>query len=227
MTDANDSPKTLTDSAYGSLRTDIIQGRWPPDSKLKIEHLRREYALGATPLREALSRLSADGFVVSEGQRGFQVAPISLEELEDITELRIMLEQKALRESLQRGGDDWETGIVASFHQLTKLETGTSISDVKEWEKRNQAFHAALISACPSRWLQRFYAVLYDQHKRYRSLSIGAEKMQSIPMRELHQEHLKIYEAALARDVEQVCEASVYHIYRTVEILREVLQSKQ
>lgn len=57
-----DSPRTLTSYIYGQLREDIIQGKLVPDSKLKIEHLRKEYNVGATPLREALSRLSSDGF---------------------------------------------------------------------------------------------------------------------------------------------------------------------
>ena len=71
---------------------DIITGKLKPDSKLKIEHLRESYEVDATPVREALSRLSVSGFVVIEGQRGFKVGSVSAEELEDITEMHIMLE---------------------------------------------------------------------------------------------------------------------------------------
>ena len=107
------APRTLTDYVYGQLREDIIQGKLAPDSKLKIEHLRNAYDVGATPLREALSRLSSDGFVITEGQRGFRVTPISPEDLEDVTDLRITLELQALRKSLLSGGDDWESRVVA------------------------------------------------------------------------------------------------------------------
>ena len=78
------APKTLTDYVYGQLRADIIDGKLAPESKLKIEHLRTEYSVGATPLREALSRLSSDGFVITEGQRGFRVSPISPDDLDDV-----------------------------------------------------------------------------------------------------------------------------------------------
>ena len=83
--------KTLTDRAYQLLRNDIIHGVLAPGSKLRIEQLKQSYQVGATPLREALYRLTADGFVAVQGQRGFRVADMSLEELEDITNLRVAL----------------------------------------------------------------------------------------------------------------------------------------
>lgn len=219
------SAKTMTDFAYHSLREDIIQGRWSPATKLRIEHLRKEYDMGATPLREALSRLSSDGFVTTEGQRGFRVAPVSIDDLEDITELRIMLELKALSKSLLQGDDEWESRVVASFYQLTKVEMEKQASSA-EWEKRNYDFHTTLISACSSRWLQRFYSILYDQHKRYRTLSIAALGKPAIPKRDLHQEHQRIYDAALARDVETACQETEQHIRRTAEISHLVLGEK-
>ena len=85
-------PRTLTDQAYQCLREDIVHGRFQPGEKLRIEHLKRLYDVGATPLREALYSLSSDGFVQVQGQRGFRVADMSLEELRDITDLRVVLE---------------------------------------------------------------------------------------------------------------------------------------
>jgi len=84
-------PKTLVESAYRALRRDIIEGRLAPGEKLRVEHLKDDYGVGAGTLREALSLLISDALVVSQGQRGFRVAPVSIEDFEDITRTRVML----------------------------------------------------------------------------------------------------------------------------------------
>ncbi|MCU7845266.1 MAG: FCD domain-containing protein [Candidatus Thiodiazotropha sp. (ex Monitilora ramsayi)] len=212
--------KTLSDQAYLQLRSDIIHGALQPDEKLRIEHLRGEYGVGASPLREALSRLTADGFVTAEGQRGFRVAPMSEEDLADITRLRILLEKQALSQSIEHGDDAWESRIVATFYQLEKVEESEE-RDPAEWELRNHDFHEALIAGCTSKWLRRFYGILYDQHKRYRNIALSTE----IP-RDLHQEHEELRNAALARDTKRACDAIEQHIMRTAEITLKVLREE-
>ena len=216
---SDQAPKTLTDYVYGQLRADIIQGKLAPDSKLKIEHLRGEYNVGATPLREALSRLSSDGFVITEGQRGFRVTPISPADLEDVTELRITLELKALKSSILQGGDEWESQVVATYYQLSKVEELDLFEHLATWEQRNHDFHWALISACTSKWLLHFYNILYDQHKRYRNISLVA----NLGNRDIHTEHQRIYDAALARNVETACRETEQHIRKTADITKQVL----
>jgi GntR family transcriptional regulator, carbon starvation induced regulator len=73
-------------------------------------------------LREALSLLIADALVVSQGQRGFRVAPVSLEDIADITNTRVMLECEALRQSIELGDDAWEGSLLSAFHRLSKAE---------------------------------------------------------------------------------------------------------
>ena len=214
-----EAPKTMTDYVYTQLREDIIQGKLAPDSKLKIEQLRGMYDVGATPIREALSRLSADGFVLMEGQRGFRVSPISPEDLEDVTELRITLELKALRNSILHGGDDWESRVVSTYYQLSKVEELDLFEHLTSWEQRNHDFHWALISACTSKWLLHFYNTLYDQHKRYRNISLVA----NLGKRDVHTEHQRIYDAALARDAEAACHETEQHIRLTADITQQVL----
>lgn len=218
LASSSDQPKTLTDKAYAHIRQDIIDGHYPPDSKLRVEHLRKHYDMGATPLREALSRLTADGFVKVEGQRGFKVAGISLEDLEDLTNMRVKLEEMALAKSIENGDDDWEAAIVAAYHRLTKAETVTS-PDLQEWENRNRDFHLALIAACSSKWLHRFYTTLYDQHKRYRNLARLTPSNRNV-----HEEHEALYEAAMSRDIKKATAANEIHIRRTAEVIAETLK---
>lgn len=218
----NGGKKTLAGAAYERIKADVTGGVFEPGQRLRIEDLRKAYETGASPLREALSRLAAEGIVVSIGQRGFRVPPVSVDELRDITNMRIMLETEALRQSIEHGDDEWEAAVVASFHRLTKAETGDGAA-FSEWEQLNKRFHDALLSACPSRWLLRFYETLYDQHRRYRAISRQAKHSP----RDVHSEHERIKEAALARDTERACAESVIHIRRTAEIDERLLTDSQ
>jgi len=118
-TSATSSPsKSLTSQVFGRLRTDILSGQLAPGERLRIQALSEQYAVGATAIREALSRLVSDGFVESEDQRGFCVAPVSRDELVDLTQTRIELESVALQQAVERGGIDWESQVLSSFHRL-------------------------------------------------------------------------------------------------------------
>lgn len=218
LTIAQKPPSTLTEDAYQRIRDDIVHGRLAAGEKLRIEGLRKAYGIGPTPLREALSRLSADGFVSAEGQRGFSVTPLTAEDLEDVTSMRVLLENRALQNSILKGDDDWEANLVAAFHRLSRIETSEGERDPVEWERRNAEFHQALIGACRSRWLRRFAAILYDQHRRYRHLA-----RTHLKGRDVHAEHKAIYEAALKRDVEAACAANERHIRATIDTLRDLI----
>lgn len=215
---ANNATKTLVESAYNRLRTDIIEGQLPPDSKLRIEELRNQYETGASPLREALNRLAGEGFVTVEGQRGFRVSPVSLDDLKDLTRMRILLECEALRESIKLGDDNWEANVIASFHRLAKAEDSRD-KDFSEWEQRNDEFHETLVSASTSPWLLKFRHILYEQHKRYRLLAILAHD----ESRDLLAEHTAIKDAAIAHDAKAACKATEHHIMATLQTDEEVL----
>ena len=211
--------KTLADQAYRRLREDIVHGVFPPGEKLRIEGLKQTYEVGATPLREALYRLSSDGFVSVQGQRGFRVSDMSLEELEDITNLRVILENMALTQSIENNNDEWESRVVAAFHHLTKAENPPE-PDIHEWEERNRDFHLALVSCCESRWLMHFHEILYDQHKRYRNIA----RVSRNSRRDIHAEHTAICEAALAGNITALCQANEQHIRRTAKVTGKVLK---
>lgn len=210
---------TLSNQAYERLKKDIVHGRLAPNTRLAVRRLSDNYDIGASPIREALHRLVGEGMVVAIGQRGFRAAPIALTDLQDLTQTRTMLETEALRQSIRNGGDAWEADVVATYYQLSKLEGGPGpISDFLEWERRNQAFHRALVAACDSRWLQRFLGILHDQHRRYRYLSI-----QSDTKRDVANEHAALRDAVLDRDEEMAVQILTSHIKRTADTLEGTL----
>jgi GntR family carbon starvation induced transcriptional regulator len=208
--------KTLTENAYRRLRRDIIAGLRPAGERLRIERLRGIYGIGPSPLREALQRLAGDGLVIIEGQRGFEVAPLTAEELMDITEARKLIETRAIALSIEKGDDTWEAGVVAAAYRLDKadrhLKAG-DMADIGEWEARNRDFHDSIVQACGSKWLIKLRNMLYDQHERYRRASVADKSGE----RDLSAEHAAIRDAVLRRDPALACRLTVEHIDMTTQ----------
>ena len=168
------SDPSLASSLYAHVKNDIISGLWAPGRKITIAALRDHYKMGATPLREALNRLTAEGWVNYLEQRGFMVASVSEAELKELTQTRIDVEALAIKKSIARKSVEWEEKVVLALHTLSKTPRSRStvqFVENPEWEKFHRAFHMTLIENCGSRWLVTFCAQLYDQLYRYRRLA--------------------------------------------------------
>lgn len=209
-----DAP-TLSVQAFGRLRADILSAKLRPGEKMLVERLREAYGVGATPLREALSKLSSLELVVAEGQRGFRVAPVSTENLLDITRTRTWVEAFALRASIANGDRVWEANVLAAAHRLKGCakSDGEGLSD--EWYQENRAFHDALVGACRSPQTMIFRAQLYDLSDRYRRLSV----QNGLGGRDFDVEHQRIMDAALAHDAEAAIGFTVEHFVETIRII--------
>lgn len=216
-TDPTDEPESLlVDLAWRRLRDDIIDGRLAPDTRLRVAKLRETYGIGASPLREALSRLAADGFVRSIERRGFMVAPVSLAEFRDLTNVRKLLEREALNLSLQHGDDNWESQVIAAFHRLEKAQERFDANDsetLRYWEDVNREFHETLVAACPSSWTLQLRRTVYGFAERYRRICQTVTTVS----RDVHREHKKIRDAALARDSVALSALLDDHLERTYQ----------
>jgi GntR family transcriptional regulator, carbon starvation induced regulator len=217
--------RTLIETAYATLRSEIVDGTLEPGAKLRTEELRARYDVSGSTIREALTRLLGEALVTSEGQRGFRVAPATVDDFRDLTEVRKLIETEALRQAIESGGEAWESDIVAAFYRLSKTEerlredpAGAST----EFEERNRDFHRALIAACPSAWMHRLHALLYQQSERYRRLAVVRRTMP----RDVHAEHQGILDATLARDSDLACKLLGEHIERSVIVLETLLEAR-
>jgi len=215
-----DSGPTLSTSIANQLRSQITSGAIPPGEKLRLDDLRNSFGVSLSPMREALSRLAAEGFVVMENRSGFRVAPVSKSNLIEVTRLRVTLETFALRESIERGDDRWESEVVASLYRLSKLEKrGDRRPRLQDWETAHRDFHQKLISACGMPLLLRFCAVLHDLNDRYRRLFL-----ENAPIdRDVSKEHKNIADAALERDSDRAVELMRQHIERTGAMVAKAL----
>lgn len=209
-----DASQTVGSSTYETIKRDIITGELAPGSKLKLDALKARYATGASTLRETLNRLSSDGFVVAEKQRGFFVRPVSREDLIEITHLRVLLECDALRASVINGDNDWEGDLVAAHHKLHLMEKKLLAGDTSEketWKRYDWRFHLALIRACNSQNLLQLHATIYDKYLRYQMLILTYRGEAAVD------EHRKMFEAALNRDADSAAKYLEEHIVRGLE----------
>jgi GntR family carbon starvation induced transcriptional regulator len=209
------SSVTLAERAFNLLRADILAAKLKPGDKMHVERLREIYGLGATPLREALSKLTSLDLVTATGQRGFCVAPVSSENLLDITKTRAWIEAIALRASIAAGDRHWEAEVLAAAHRLKRCpkRDGDRLSD--EWYRENREFHDALAARCGSPQLVAFRGQLYDLSDRYRRMSV----QYGLAGRDFDAEHQRIVDAALARDADAAIAHTIDHFVETTRVI--------
>jgi len=207
------APVTVGEHAYRTIRADIIFARLKPGQKLGLERLKEDYDVSVSTLREILSRLASDGLVLAEGQRGFQVAPVSLTDLREIADLRLLLECHAIDVSFQGGDLEWEGAVVAAHHKLALMEKQMLAGDRAQadvWKRYDLEFHRALISACGSRAMIDMYGTVYDKYLRY--LMVAMVFRGEVAAKE----HEALLDCALKRDATRAKQILVSHINECV-----------
>lgn len=192
-----------------------------PQQKLLMADLKKKYGMGASPLREGLAQLFSLGFVAFDRRRGFRVAPISKEDLEDITQVRQTLEAAALRRSIALGGDEWEVGIVTAYARLQRvvarcLDGGSDV----EVEASHKQFHTALIAGCQSPRLLELHSNFHDQASRYRHVMLE----QAPSLDDFLEPHQQLMTVVLARKADEACAMLSDHMAIT---LRKVYPERQ
>jgi DNA-binding GntR family transcriptional regulator len=206
--------ETIGESAYRRIRSDIIFGVLAPGQKLRLERVSESYGMSIPTLRELLNRMCAENLIVAEGQRGFEVAPVSAEDFRQVAELRLLLENHALEQSYSAGDLDSEGRVVSAHHKLGVMEKrmlAGQRQDQELWKQCDWDFHHSLISACGSDVLLAAHAAAYDRYLRYQMIAVVFRG--EIAARE----HQALLETALARDWKRAQSIMVSHIRGCVE----------
>lgn len=211
---------TRASAVYEQLRVDIAHGVLEPGSKLRVEAMSERYGVGASPLREALSRLSAEGLVERTDLRGFSVAPLHWDELPLLTQNRVQLERIALRESIERRDAAMEDTLVLLVHRLSR--TPRSLSSDRyvtnpTWESLHRDFHQTLLSRCPSRWLRGFCDTLAEESYRFRQVAAG----KTFSQRDEHAEHVAIFHAVIEGRADDAVRALEAHYLQTASVVAD------
>jgi GntR family transcriptional regulator, carbon starvation induced regulator len=189
---------SLSDEGYARIRADIIFGRLKPAHRLRLEVLRQDYGLSITTLREILNRLASERLVVAEGKRGFEVAPISIDNLKELADLRLLLECHAIEQSFARADVEWEGRVVSAHHKLAATEKlmKSQIGALEQWKQYDSEFHQALISNCGSATLMETHSAAFDRYFRYQMITFKFRD--EAPARQ----HRDLLKCALERDAD-------------------------
>jgi DNA-binding GntR family transcriptional regulator len=210
--------QTLANAAYERLRADLLACRLAPGEASKINEISALFGTNPIAVREALSKLSSEGLVIAEPQKGFRATPISADELRDLTRVRTEIENLCLRMAIEAGDVNWESGIVAALHRLLRTPVrvpGDHDRNNDAWAVNHRLFHEALTSGCNSPLLLDFRATLFARSERYRRLSIPLAAFE----RDLDAEHKHIADATLAHDIARTTKLMASHLQTTTDIL--------
>ena len=211
--DKNKNP-TANEIALSALRQDVLSLAFMPGAKLKVEHLQQSYGLSSSPIREALNRLTEEGLVRSDERKGFRVAAVSAEDLQDITNMRLLIDLPTLEQAMKFGNDQWEAQVIASFHLLEKIESrlpeGPVVLD-SEWSAQHRNFHRTMMNACPSERMVLTSSSLFDQAERYRHISARYRTV----VKRKSEEHKVLMRAVLKRDIATAQKLHQEHVLST------------
>ncbi len=208
------SDSSLAQQCYEQIQSEIINGVLRPGEKLKVMPLTERFSIGQSPVREALSRLAAFGLVDMEDNKGFRVATISEADIRDTYSTFTRIEIMAVTLAMANGDHAWESNIVARLHELALLENKKEIGSYAVWAERNYNFHVALIAGCGSPVLLEIRRNLYMKFDRYCRM---AYQLNTHALEANHEEHKKIADAVLARDVQKAEALLTYHINGATE----------
>lgn len=218
-----DKKNTIASQLVGRLREAILCGDLKPNSKINLERIRETFDVSLSPLREALARLITDGLVEFEDNRGYRVAPISLENLAEITKMRAEFETFALNNAMMVGDQDWETNVMRALHRLNKsVRDPAKPESFEQWETAHSDFHSALISGCKMPMLVNYCRQLNNLNDRYRRIFLQTRPGD----RNVGAEHSEIAAAAVARDIDFSCTRLREHILRTGKNLHSHLSQQ-
>ena len=195
----------LTDRAYERIRHDIILCAIAPGAEISEAQLCTQYKLGKAPVRMALNRLAHDGLVRAIPRRGYMVAPVTVRDIHDVFELRLMLEPVAARMA---------AGKVDAQHLQALDEVcraGYQPGDQKSTSRfldANKAFHVAIAQATGNARLAGAIEQLLDEMTRLLHLGLGLRNRSQ----EMQQEHRALVKALSRGDggtAERICREQI------------------
>src|SRR5690606_21904616 len=188
-----------------------------------VHELAAQFAMSVGAIREALARLAAEGWIVARPQRGYWVAPVSIEELRDLTEARVEIETACLRRAIRHGTIEWEAALIGALHRLSripKLVPGDRARISDHWSQAHGAFHEALVAACDSRRLLAIRRQLYEQADRYQRLAGPFDpRGRTVPG-----EHDALAQAALARREAEAARVLEGHIRTAAQVITDAME---
>lgn len=210
----------LRDVVFNTLRQAILRGELMPGERLMEIHLAQKLGVSRTPVREAIRKLELEGLVVMIPRKGAIVADITISDLEDVLEVRMALEELAVKHACRRVSQEQ----LAQMRQLSgEFRRTLSSDDVGRCAQADMDFHDAIYAATGNRRLVQILNNLREQMYRYRMEYLKDRESHHILVRE----HEEILNALEERNEELALEITCQHIERQKEHIIAVLSAKE
>jgi len=226
--------RSLSRAVFADIRAEILAGTYPPGSRLSPRVIATKADVSLSVVREALTRLAEQGLVVAEPQLGFSVVSLDLDDVRDISTVRILIEGAAVKDAIEHADVEYEAHVLASHHRLTRTPLWAdedSKTVTEEWASAHAQFHSALLSASPSRRLRDLAASLRETAELYRrwsgSFSAHSADSADYQPRDIAGEHLALMQAAIDRDADLAVELIADHINKTTELLAHYVEAHE
>ncbi|QIK64319.1 GntR family transcriptional regulator [Leucobacter viscericola] len=212
----------LDEFVYQWVRDRIIDGTMPPGSRIRERELAEQLQVSRVPIREAFPRLESEGYIKSNHRRGVVVAPMELEEIVELFEVRRSLEVLAARLAAEycAGGGSGE----ALMATLEEAEAVIARGDGDEIAEATAAIHDGIVTLSNNSLLQTLMVPVRARTQRL--FHIVTERDE----RHLHHEHHDLCTAIVAGEVERAAALALAHVehsrYETMPIVKRKLEAE-
>lgn len=209
---------SLAQQAYNAIKKDILMCRLDPGSQIAQAQLAELYSFSVTPVREALKRLESEGFVTSIPRLGYIISPITVKGVEEIYELRSILETSAVRLAIQRASDEQ---IAQLRERANFVYTFKDPESYLRFLDLNIQFHVSIALASGNRKLAEMLSNTLNEMTRI--FNLGLDLRDSA--QEMRNEHLALAQVITARNAvqaEQIIQDQIsLSRQRVIEMLQE------
>ncbi|HIS80560.1 MAG TPA: GntR family transcriptional regulator [Candidatus Scatomonas merdavium] len=206
----------LRDVVFHTLRRGIMQGDLKPGERLMEIKLANRLGVSRTPIREAIRMLELEGLVVMIPRKGAQVAEITAKDLKEVLEVRIGLEELAVKFACQRITEEQLEGL----HQASRrFERAVLAEDLTELAEADVEFHDLVYKATANDRLVQLLNNIREQMYRYRVEYLKDEEIRA----SLVQEHDELLERLRERDMEGAKRVTQKHIERQQDYILETI----
>jgi DNA-binding GntR family transcriptional regulator len=178
---------------YKKIRTDIILGRKKPGERLSIDILKKEFGTSVTPVRDALQMLSQEDLVTIKPRSGYYIALVSLKDLNDMLELRQILELAAVERAAEKIQDEQ----IAHLENVHEGYTNDEDESYSRYTEENRTFHYLVAKASGNQELARHIGHLHDRMARFMVIVRSGKHMINIHTRLI--ERLKAHDPVGAK----------------------------
>lgn len=210
-------PKTKSMYAYDAIKDAILVGEYQPDERLVLKDLCESLSLSVIPVRESLNNLEKDGLVTQTPHQGFRVAPLSVNEFEELLSIRLSLEITALPHTIRNITDEQILHLTSLTEEMFSYweknkDNPETLHIKKEFMTMNKELHIGMASASQLTHLPGMLERIFDLSHRYMNIMEHIVGIGEVDVRE----HVEMVQLIKDKDEENLKKMLESHYVRVI-----------